>query len=338
MTAFTSRSLSLQRRLREIGLSDPAIRAAWPQWWSESADASPSAQAELRFSIARKLGLDPTSLLGDDDQPRFIWKDEARFKHFTGEDEHDRAIIASFGTALAGILIRASPLHSGFGLPTAEELRKTLLKGTPFVRLADLLAVAWATSIPVVHLRIFPSDAKRMAAMAVRSGSRSAILLGRDSVYPAQIAFHLAHEIGHVALGHLDSVSAIVDMESDVIEPIGTDEESEADRFALTLLTGQTNPRVLPTTTRGYSARGLAKIAVGAAAELHIEPGTLALCFGYSTGDWRTANAAMHRIYEAGKPVWGEINAVARQNLEIEELPTDSSSYLMNVLGAPDIR
>jgi len=241
MTASDSSSFKLQRRLKKIGLSDPAIRAAWPEWWSVAAEASPSAQAELRFSIARKLGLDPRSLLEDDDEPRFIWRDEARFKNFTGEDLQERAMIASFGTALADILISAAPRSSDFTLPSAEELRAMLLKAHSFVRLADLLAAAWSTSIPVIHLRIFPSSAKRMAAMAVRSGSRSAILLARDSVYPAQIAFHLAHEIAHIALGHLQTVSAIVDMESDVIEPFGTDEESEADRFALLLLTGRTN-------------------------------------------------------------------------------------------------
>src|SRR3546814_4976504 len=67
------------RLIRRTGLSESAITAAWPDWWSEAAEASPAAQAELRFSLARKLGLDARSLLGED-QPRFIWNDSTRFK------------------------------------------------------------------------------------------------------------------------------------------------------------------------------------------------------------------------------------------------------------------
>src|SRR4051794_15887231 len=62
----------LRLRLRRLGLSDDAISAAWPQWWSADAEASPSARAELRFGIARRLGLDPRSLLGEQDEPRFL--------------------------------------------------------------------------------------------------------------------------------------------------------------------------------------------------------------------------------------------------------------------------
>ena len=43
--------------LQQLGLSDAAINAAWPEWWSEAAEPSPSASLDLRFSLARKLGL-----------------------------------------------------------------------------------------------------------------------------------------------------------------------------------------------------------------------------------------------------------------------------------------
>src|SRR3546814_1754744 len=72
------------RLIRRTGLSESAITAAWPDWWSEAAEASPAAQAELRFSLARKLGLDARSLLGED-QPRFIWNDSTRSEEYTSE-------------------------------------------------------------------------------------------------------------------------------------------------------------------------------------------------------------------------------------------------------------
>ena len=69
---MTEPALVLKRRLQDVGLSGPAINAAWPRWWSEAAEASSSARAELRFSLARKLGLDPSSLLDESAEPRFV--------------------------------------------------------------------------------------------------------------------------------------------------------------------------------------------------------------------------------------------------------------------------
>src|SRR2546425_4796403 len=100
----------LKSRLRRFGLSEFAIDAAWPTWWSDAADASSSAQAELRFSLARKLGLDPHSLLEDAAEPRFVWRKEARFKHATAEGEQERAGITSFGVALGNLLISATEI------------------------------------------------------------------------------------------------------------------------------------------------------------------------------------------------------------------------------------
>jgi len=324
----------LRRRLKGIGLSDPAIEAAWPTWWSTAAEASPSAIADLRFSLARKLGLDPRSLLDDSEAPKFVWRDEARFKHLSTEDEEELAAISSFGTALAGALIAATPRAEIPAIPGAIELRRMLLRTREFVKLSDLLSVAWSLGIPVVHLRVFPCDRKRMAAMAVRMGDREAILLGKDSDYPAQIAFYLAHEIGHIALGHLKGGQVLVDMDSELETPLNDLEEAEADRFALELLTGQPAPIVLPKAMR-YTARQLGRDALQRAATLHIEPGTLSLCFGYSTGDWATALAAMRTIYPSAKPVWSEVNLVAKGQLEFDEVSGDLAAYVTAVLGNP---
>jgi hypothetical protein len=172
-----------------------------------------------------------------------------------------------------------------------------------------------------------------MAAMTVRVGDRCAILLGKDAVYPAHIAFYLAHELGHIALGHLSSDRVIVDLE-EANPKLGTDdvEEMSADRFALELLTGEPEVVVLPSKKR-YVARELARIAMTTGEQLGIEPGTLALCFGYSTGNWPVANAALKHIYSAPKPVWKEVNDVAWTQLALDSIPDDCTEYLRAVLG-----
>lgn len=324
----------LRSRLKKLGLSDLAIRAAWPRWWSDEADTSASARVELRFSIARKLGLDPHSLLDDQANPRFVWKGEARFKHLSGESEIEQSAITSFGKAIGSVLISAAPSPISLAGATAQKLRDAMLsQNQPYVRLVDLLSLCWSTGIPVVHLRIFPWPQKRMAAMTVQVKDRPAILLGKDSVYPAPIAFYLAHELGHIFLSHLATDRVIVDLEPDSPKlEEGDSEEAAADRFALELLTGDERPTILPSDTR-YSAPELARVALASAQELKVEPGTLALCFGYSTNDWATTNASLRRIYSSPKDVWSEVNNVAQTQLALDQVSDDSIDYLNTVLG-----
>jgi hypothetical protein len=215
----------------------------------------------------------------------------------------------------------------------AAELRMQLLApGRPYVALQDLVAASWGIGIPVVHLRVFPWRRKRMAAMTVRVGERSFILLSKDADYPAWIAFYLAHELGHIALGHVDADHALVDLDVGDSVSHDDDEENAADGWGLELLTGRSQPVVL--SKHGHrSARELARISLTSGPELRIEPGTLALCFGYSTGHWATANGALKEIYRTASPVWRAINSYARDQLELDEAPAEAVDFLTSVLA-----
>jgi hypothetical protein len=323
----------VRRVLRNLGYSDASITAAWPYWWTDDAESSPSAQAELRFTLARNLGLDARSFFEEDGAPRFVWHDEARFKQLRAEDEGTRAALASFGMSLARIIAEVSREAAALTGVSAGDLRASVLQRQPFVRLLDLLGICWAVGHPVIHLRVFPMAAKRMAAMTVMTRSQPVILLGKDARYPAPIAFYVAHELGHLALGHVPDGHVLVDLERtgfgrDELD----DEELAADRFALELLTGSPTPVVLPNSNT-FSARSLAASALASSAKLRIEPGTLALCLGHATGDWRRANSALPRIYDSPRPVWREVNRVAVRELDLAGLTEESRSYLSAVMG-----
>ncbi|TCS37908.1 hypothetical protein EDC30_103200 [Paucimonas lemoignei] len=320
------------RLAQATGLSDSAINAAWPEWWSDAADASPSAQAELRFSIARNLGLDPRSLL-DDQAPRFVWNEAAKYKNFTGDQERDRPAITSFGASVSRTLVRAVPQHySLVGVP-AFTIRQSILANKSFISFVDLLGLVWGMGIPTIHLKVYPLSAKRMCAMAVRIGERAAILLAKDSQYPASIAFHLAHEIGHIALGHIDEGSALIDMEDPAEQTENIDdEELAADRYALELLTGDPN-FTIEKQGQGRNARQLANEALQTGPAHGIEPGTLALCYGHVTKEWATVQAAMAHIYTNAKPAWSETNKVAAREISWELLSDERASFLHAVMG-----
>jgi hypothetical protein len=335
----TGSASDLRQRLHTLGLSDSVIEAAWPRWWSEGADESASARAELRFGVARRLGMDPSSLLDDRDEPRFLWSSQARFKHLAGESDIERAGISAFGRAVAKPLLNATPLPE---IPRVDPnsalgMREMLLGigRSPFVALSDLLALCWGMGVPVGYLRVFPWPRKRMAAMTVRVGDRWAVLLARDSRYPAPVAFWLAHEIAHIFLSHIESEEVIVDLDRPGPDLQGDDmEEAAADAFALELLTGRPRPEVLADQTSATpSASGLAQEVSRRGPELGIEPGTLALCYGFTTGEWEVANGALKALYPSGPAVWSEINWLAIDQLHLDELPEESRHFLRAILA-----
>jgi IrrE N-terminal-like domain len=335
---MTDSASDLRKRLNEFGLSDAAIEAVWPQWWSDAAEESTSARTELRFGVARRLGIDPSSLVDKDASPRFLWSSQARFKNLAGESKLEREGISSFGRAVAKTLLSGTPVPESIISTdnSALALRQMLLglERSPFVGLADLLALSWGIGVPVAYLRVFPWDRKRMAAMAVRQRDRSAILLARDSHYPAWVAFWLAHELGHLFLSHLRDEEVIVDLDEGAPPLGGDDEEDAADAFALQLLTGEERPVVLADPEGAKpSAAGLAKVVSERGPELGIEPGTLALCYGFTTKEWGIANGALGVLYRNARPVWDQINRLALSQLEITTLPSDSTAFLSAILG-----
>lgn len=291
-----------------------------------------SAQVELRFSIARKFGLDPRSLL-ESDKPTFVWNDEAKFKHLKGETESERSAISGYGISIGRFLIAGSWEGRSIEGADARDLRGSILANKRFIEFQDLLGLCWGVGIPVIYLRVFPLSAKRMCAMSINFENRFAIMLAKDSEYPAPISFYLAHELGHIALGHVQHGGAFVDLSDSLSSrEIKDSEEREADRYAMELLTGSSELTINTSSVR-ISAKDLAENVLNTGPQVGIEPGMLALCFGYSSKQWASVNAAMKLIYDRPLPVWREVNGIAQSQLDWDKLPDDFGVFVRGVMG-----
>lgn len=323
----------LEAELRRAGLSDQAIKAAWPSWWSDEVEGSPSGRAELRFALARRLGLAPKALLGE--RVDFVWKSKARFKYLSTEDQTQQDAITSFGASIGRLLIRATPQEAVIGEIPALDLRNAILGGNDLVHLESLLATCWSVGIPVIHLRVFPLKAKSMHAMVIEDRGRYAILLGRDASYPAPVAFTLAHELGHIGLGHFDGSAAIVDLEDPATSKEKDAQEKEADEYALTLLTGSSVPEI-KTDDDKFDAPTLAGAVIKASKEYGIEPGTLALSLAYQRRIWPIAMSALKFIYHHPQPVWKFVNEIADTSLSWDDISEESADYLRNIMLGTD--
>lgn len=267
-------------------------------------------------------------MLLERDEPRFVWK-VASFKNLGTASETELHALVSYGTSIARVLTAAvatTPLPSLSALAVRAGLRQS---GS--VALPDLLGFCWAIGIPVVQLEVFPLAAKRMVAMAVKVRDRFAILLAKESRFPAQVAYYVAHELGHIALGHLGANPAMVDVEDPLRGENRSDpEEAAADAYALELLTGEQAPVVL-TEAKRYSGAALAKAALESASGLGIDAGTLVLCFGHSTGRWDKAFTALKRIYPQEQAVGPVINRAALGQLA--GLSDENEQYVRAAMG-----
>lgn len=278
--------------------------------------------------MARRLGLSPSSLL--DEEPIFLWRDEAKFKNLDVHTGHEEAALTSFGLIIGRTLFSAT---SGVPLPDldAPSARNALLASNPYVDLRALLLLSWSLGIPVVHLRVFPLDSKHIHAMTVQHEGRYVILLAHNSASAAQHAFTLAHELGHIFLRHFVSQSAIVDMTNPVSEQTDDDEELAANRFALELLTGHAEFEA-HTMSASYTSAQLAAAALLAGPDRRIDPGMLALSLGHTTKKWLQTSAAL-KIIQMQQPPAPSINGIAEREVRWSLLSDENEGYLRRVLG-----
>lgn len=326
----------LRIELRRVGIANAAIDAVWPQWWSSEAESSLSATAELTFTVARRLGLAPRELL--DGEARFVWRDETKFKHLSAAATDEEAALSSFGSAVARAALQGVTGPESRSPSTAIEIRAALTAGAPFVDILGLLSLAWGLGIPVIYLRLFPLRQKRMHAMTSAVDNRAAVLLGRSNSYFAPVAFTIAHELGHIMLGHMSGGETVVDVEDPFRSPDqDDDEEIAADAFALELLTGQPSPTVLVDGGASFTATQLADAVLRQGRGLGIEPGVLAMCAGHSTGRWEQAFGALKILQDGVKDVPAFINSLARRQLNWEALSMDSRDYLATVMALRDV-
>lgn len=270
----------------------------------------------------------PSSVFGTEGVS-FVWRNAARFKNLGTTSESEQAILSSFATALAGILIGASP-GPRFDLRehTADHLRGFLSSLGGF-GLLELIQVSWGLGIPVVKTNVFPLDQKRMHAVASTRNGRFAIILGESTRFPAKAAFSVAHELGHIFLGHIAGSRTLMDVE-DVTRTDGDGEEEAANAFALELLTGDPAPR-FASSAADYNAPTLASAAQTLGAEQGIDPGIVVLTYARQYDDWPRGTAALKLLGE--QDVEEHLNKAAKSLIVWENVSPDDRRYLDRVLG-----
>lgn len=330
MTATNSHMKRLYNKLQIVGYNPKYIQSLLPEWWDETIAETPAGLQQASLILGQRFGVRAETLWTETAEPDLRLPQGVRFKHRDNVETDDLAIACAVAKSLARLVLKAFPTKPLPGFyPDASELRQKLLADNKWIGFQDLLLYCLDLGIPVIHLKLLPNRAKKMDGLVFEQEGRPVIVLTRNRPH-GYMLFDLAHELGHITLGHVTAERSVIDQKIDADS--GDEDERAANRFALELLTGNPECRIVPV-GRWLNADQLATAAMIYGERNHADPLHIVLNYGYSKNLWPVANLAINEIAKDA-PTDQEILLTAlRQALDFEELSEDDYSLLQTHLS-----
>jgi Zn-dependent peptidase ImmA (M78 family) len=314
MTATTPMT-TLYAHLKTVGISKAFARKMLPDWWDDSITSSNAGLQQAQLYFSKIFNLDIASLASQEIPPRFR-QEVHKFKISQNTTEARVTASAHYATAMARIALR------GIGSPylappvNPNELHEQILLSSECVSLSSLLEWCRTAGIPVLHIEKLPDI--KMTALAIRIDGRFAVVLSRKG-HPSELLFHLAHELGHIARGHLSNDGFLAD------QKIGTGnlddaDEKEADAYAIRLLNGREVRS--DTEACNISPQQLYQAAKELSKNQRVDIGHIILNYAHTQNQFPVAKAALKFI--KGTDCGGKIvNSLFFGNLDKELLSED---------------
>jgi hypothetical protein len=320
----------IRRELSALGLKWSAVKQVLPDW-AERAFDSPAGAIELKGFLARHLGLEISreGSLGSRMLP------SACFKTYAGTTPDQVESARGVVTACARLIARAT-MSEWKGIPEgAREIRGLLLGASRYgwIDFEALLDYAWRIGIPVLYLPDLPVIGRKMVGMVTFVAGRPVVVLTKKQQQADWMAFILAHEIGHIARGHLPlkEGEAIVD---DAVKPetSSDDQEEEANQFAETVMSGDVKVAIGQPLPR---AKRLAEAALDVGQKNKVSPGHVILKAVWNTSvngqpPFSLGQAALKEL----APLFPDASVqelcrqALRKHIDIDTLRDDSVEYL----------
>jgi hypothetical protein len=330
---------ALRIKLAEVGVKKDFIDSVLPSHWDDEFSSERTGLLRACSLLSRVLGLELKPMLEAMPTISFKALDKPLYKKAANKVEDDLEVATRVGVAAASIAVRSISTAATL-LPAAKDLRGSIIaSGKKWVDLESLLQVCWSSGLPVIYVKKMAG--KKMEAMAVKVDGRPAIVVSHQVRFRSRLAFWIAHEMGHIALGHLDSYSAIPDPQ---ISREATDDlEVQANLYALELLFGHAEPKYKTTADIVYPD-ALATGAKELGLKNNVDPGAIINNWCYhelrkrksnglsATECNRTFGTATAALRKAGDPEDGLdlIDAHALLNLS-GPVPRDSAELFQNL-------
>lgn len=318
--------------LRKSGFQSARVRGLLPEWWTPEFEATPSGAQQARLYIARALSLQLKPFSEEPPRIEFDLPDRRCFKR--SENTSDADLIAAVAVARSASRIALAACDAPFvpPPPSGSAIREHILKsGAPWIGLKQLVDYSWSCGIPVLHLATPLLGKKKMDGIAMSLNGRPSIVLSNKRKY-GFLLFHLAHELGHIALGHLGQNDAIVDDEiKNDADGNKNDQEQAADNFAIELLTGKAKAHF--TLKTKIKAPKLADIARAEGERVKIDPSHILLNVAHHSPNlYPLCVSAINHLGGAGSEDQDLITNAAIQNLS-GNLKADNEHLLRNLIA-----
>lgn len=316
-------------KLKGKGFSRDFVADLLPPWWDDRIASTEAGRQQVALRLARLFSLRPSSLLLDEQSPEFALG-ERRFKRAINVDagELDRA--CALAAASARLVWRGFERPAPESIPAAHDLRSQLLSNHRWIDFPILLERCWEMGIPVLFLSHLPHGAKKMAGVAMTVDGRPAIILTNKHPH-GYLLFHLAHELGHVALGHVANGAWVVDEKID--ESNEDDMEAAANAYALELLTGSPDCRIGPRGKHIRYPKNLAIAAMDFAASARVDPLHVVLNYGYSQNNFQLAGAAIKLIADGRQSDQAVCRGAIKRYVDFESLGEADGTALAKLVG-----
>lgn len=299
-----------------------------PSWWDDDAAANPSGYSEALLLLSRHLGLNLASLQNNEGGISFSVTGTCKFKKSEKHSESDVELARSIAYRASVLATAATP--SKLNVPaTASDIRQTILNESRWVSLENLTNYCWSIGVPVLHISVFPPETKKPDGMAVMVNGRPAIVICKNQKSSAWLLFIIAHELGHIVLGHVQNNGVLVD--DHISEESKDAEEIAANRFAIQILTGSAERKYLATGTWPDGPQ-LAHAARTIGHEQRVDPGHIVLNYAHSMNKsfFPVAQNAL-KILEPNANAPALIGKVMAEKLDWSQLPEDSNEFLMRI-------
>lgn len=328
--------------LKDLGYTKHYINKLLPDWWDNSLLKTSAGSLQFALILNQRLGIDARfdsqgTLSVSLDQSR------TRFKHRLDTRSSELAQAAGLGRAIAKLALHELPIPKTDILPADPlALRAYLLNrySASSIDFDSMVDACWQFGIPVLHVESLPLLSKRPAGMAINIQGRPAIILGHRLEHKSRQLFVLAHELGHIALGHVKRDDILLDEDVvEVVENLGSQrasvqdsEEKEADHFALQLIRGSAT--LAPKRLFSVMASGavLAVEALRSGAQLQIDPGHLLFSWAKETGQWASASTAI-TFLPNGHGAMATLRAKLLAYARLGSLSEENRQFLMAVQG-----
>ena len=333
MSATHQPMQSLYDKLHSVGYAKKYIHSLLPDWWDDAIAETPAGFQQASLILGRLFSVQPETLWSVDAQPALVTPEGRKFKQRAGTQTHEMDIACALALSAARLVLKTfKPEYQGGFHPDSAELRQRLLNGKQWIGFHNLLAYCLESGIPVIFLNHFPRKAKKMAGVSFEHGERPVIVLTQNKPH-GYLLFDLAHELGHVTLGHTKNGAWVIDAKIDA--DAEDEEEQAANRFARELLTGSSDWNIVPA-GRLY-AQQLTDVAIRIGTERHIDPLHIALNYGYTLkSHWPVATNAV-KLIAKDRPTDQQILVQALLDaLDLDSTQEDDLAALKLLMGEAD--